>query len=158
MHPFEQSPVSRAVWPWNQPPVVPPPPRAAASHLLPQALAGYALAGFAAWLLRRWGFDHWKTVWIAASAFTTLLLALGFAAPRIHRAILGALIRLVVWVGNALTAVLLPAVYFLVFLPIALLRRLGGSDSLDRGFPGPSGSLWKPRKPVASPDEYSRQI
>lgn len=158
MHPFAQSPVSRAVWPWNQPPVIPPPPRTSPSHLLLQALAGFALAALAAWLLRHWGLAHWKTVWITASAFTTVLLILGFVAPPAHRAILGALIRLVVWVGNALTAVLLPAVYFLVLLPIALFRRLGGSDSLDRGFPGPAGSLWKPRKPVVSPDEYTRQI
>ena len=164
MHPFAQNPVSRAVWPWNQPPE---PPRSDAPnprHLFAQAMAGYLLAAFVAWLLRtlwlleKLGFSHWKAVGFAAAGFTTLMLMLGFASPGIHRRILGALLRLVFWVGNALTAVLLPAVYFLVLLPIALFRRLGGSDSLDRGFPGPAGSLWKPRKPVKSPDEYTRQI
>jgi hypothetical protein len=158
MSSFPQNPVSRAVWPWAQPAPVSAPHRPPAGKLLAQALLGYALAALAVWLLRRFGIGSWQVVAVVAATFTTGVLLLGFVAPALHARILRALVGLVVAVGNGLTAVLLPLVFFLLFLPIGQLRRMGGRDPLARPFPGPAGSLWQTRQVPAGPESYTRQF
>lgn len=59
------------------------------------------------------------------------------------------------WIGHALSATVLGAVYFSVFVPLRAWRDLTGHDTLRLKRRGPGGSFWIDRStlPETSPDK-----
>jgi hypothetical protein len=62
------------------------------------------------------------------------------------------------FVGVALTWILLVPMFYLVFLPGRLLLLARGIDPMCRQFPTQLRTYWIPRKPVGGPEEYKRQF
>ncbi|MDJ0866368.1 MAG: hypothetical protein QNK03_09695 [Myxococcota bacterium] len=72
-------------------------------------------------------------------ALAALLSPLG-----LFRAIESAFVTLGTWVGRGLTWLLLPAIFYLFFLPFRALFRNGRRDSMRRYFEEESTSYWVP--------------
>ena len=52
---------------------------------------------------------------------------------------------------------LLAPAYLMIFVPLRLVRRVRGvRDPLGLAFPGPAGSLWRPRRPANDPNADHR--
>ncbi len=108
------------------------------------------IAGFFYWLDKRW-----ITYFIGALALIFVLLAV--LAPLVYGRKEAFLQRFAVWVGQALTHVLLIPFYLLCFVPARVILYLRGRDPLNRRFPAVAPSCWRPiaRPPISEP--YKRQ-
>jgi len=94
---------------------------------------------------------------VLAIAGTVLLSAL--VSPRgLYAWIEGAFAALGRLLGQALTWLLMPALFYLVFLPYGILFRRGRRDSMKRFFEADAPTYWKPRDPAkTAPAAHDRQ-
>lgn len=115
-------------------------------------LAAAVLAGVLAALC-------WRTAPVGAmtlAAVAMLSLAVSLLAPGLLRWPF-IVATLIAWpLGFVLSWVLLAAVYYGVFTPIGLARRLFG-DSLERTLDPAASTYWKQRPAPRSADSYFRQ-
>lgn len=94
---------------------------------------------------------------VFAVAGTVLLSAL--VSPRgLYAWIEGAFTALGQLLGQALTWLLMPALFYLVFLPYGFLFRRGRRDSMKRFFEEDAPTYWTPRDPAkTAPAAHDRQ-
>ena len=114
-----------------------------------------------AWLwLGRPGPSTWTphaTTWMGrAAALGTLLTALGMVRPKWLRPLFVGLCLLAYPLGLVLSAVLLRAVYYGVFTPMALIFRLRGRDALRLRLDPQAETYWSPRPPAPPQRSYFR--
>ncbi len=99
----------------------------------------------------------WKRGWDVRGLPTVLgavglaLVVLGLAAPRVLAPLYRVWMLLAVVMGFVMTRVLLTAVFFLLVTPIGLVRRALGHDPMQRRWPAPPGTLWRPHTPPDDP-------
>ncbi|MCX5660300.1 MAG: SxtJ family membrane protein [Planctomycetota bacterium] len=91
--------------------------------------------------------------WTAAA-----MLLLAIAAPRTLRPAYLLLTLVTLPIGWVVSHLLLAAIYFGIFTPVALLFRLIGRDALDRRIDPTAQTYWSPRKPVTDLKRYFRQF
>ncbi|GAC1467061.1 MAG: hypothetical protein NVSMB9_08280 [Isosphaeraceae bacterium] len=96
--------------------------------------------------------------WASAALGTALALGLaGWLRPRVVRPLyLGAMVAAFP-IGWLTSWVMLGAVYYGLFTPLAVAFRLLGRDPLARRGPAPGGSYWRPKPPPGDPSRYLRQ-
>jgi len=92
--------------------------------------------------------------WAAAAA----ILLFGLAHPPLLRPVERGWRRLAETLAWINTRVLLTIVFYLVLAPVGLVRRIAGSDPLERRFDRSAATYWKAR-PAGPPDpaRYERQ-
>lgn len=83
---------------------------------------------------------------VVAASLGTLLGIAGLFAPAALGPVYAGWMRFALAISKVTTPILLAIVYFLAFLPIALVMRLTGRRVLSHGTPG-SESVWIPRPP-----------
>lgn len=90
----------------------------------------------------------WKPLFAAVVAAIALaLLAVALAAPSAYARIAAGLERFGHWVGRALTWLLMPLLFYLLFLPVGLVLRAAGKLRITRG-PDPSrATYWDTPEP-----------
>jgi hypothetical protein len=126
------------------------------------AFAALVVLPLAAWLFcgRPWG-DQWQAshAWLIGSlaAAGALLVVLSYAAPRLARPAFIGMSLLAFPIGLVVGEVMMAAVYFLVFTPVALLFRLIGRDALDRKSDPHAESYWRPKAQPRDTVSYFRQ-
>ena len=108
--------------------------------------AGFALA--AGWLFWTGRPGALPVLGIAAA---TLLAA--FTKPSLLRPFNRAWMRFGALLHHVVSPLVLGAVYFLVFTPVALAMRLAGRDALHRRFVASRRSYWIERTPPGPPPE-----
>lgn len=129
-----EDPGALAVWPpVGEPPATGP----TAGRLVARALPAVAVA-----LLMGWLTEPWVGALILVLALG--LLVAGLASPRVARTTERVVAAMTHHVGRVLTFVVLGAVFALLFVPVALLARLGRRDPLTLGA-GRSGTAWRER-------------
>ncbi|OBI80256.1 GDSL-type esterase/lipase family protein [Mycobacterium sp. E740] len=97
---------------------------------------------------------------LGAVLLTAVLIALAvvsIAWPSVGATIDGAIARLAGWVGRLVAAVVLALVYFVVFMPISLYRRMFGRDLLASPGATPE-STWIAKPRVSDPVIARRQF
>jgi hypothetical protein len=106
----------------------------------------------------------WKPLFAAVvAAIALVLLLVALAAPAAYAKISGGLERFGHWVGRAVTWLLMPLLFVLLFLPVGLVLRAAGKLRITRG-PDPSrASYWDVPEPGqgwgdAGADSYRRQF
>jgi hypothetical protein len=110
--------------------------------------------GLAAW--RAWSGDTGTLTWTLGLAG----IGLGVAGLVVPRALQGVFL---VWmvvafpIGWVVSRVMLGALFFLVFTPVAFVFRLMGRDVLHRRKPA-GASYWVPKPPVTEARQYFRQF
>lgn len=90
----------------------------------------------------------WKPILaavVAAIALAFLLVAL--AAPGAYARIAAGLERFGHWVGRAMTWLLMPLLYYLLFFPVGLALRTAGKLRLTRGRDPARGTYWDAAEP-----------
>ena len=124
-----------------------------------------ALLAVAAWIvLRRRLFgveiapEAARAAGLALLAAAGGLLALALAWPMGLRPLHLALTAAGLPIGFVVSYVLLAAVYFGLFTPIALLFRLVGRDALARRFDRSAATYWQPHRPTTDVRRYFRQF
>jgi hypothetical protein len=118
------------------------------------AAAGMCSAG-AVWLAAEYG--------PMACAWGLAAVAAGFAVvgvcrPEAARPLYVGLLVASYPLGWAAGLLVLAAVYFGLFTPLALVFRLIGRDALERRFDPAAASYWHPRPRSADPGRYLRQF
>lgn len=81
----------------------------------------------------------------------------GLAAPTLLRPVFTAWMAAAFPIGWLVSRVVLAALYYLVFTPIAVVFSLIGRDPLRRGKPQ-TGSFWLPKPPPNSASQYFKQF
>ena len=114
-----------------------------------------ASAVLAAVLVLLWGVALFWAMIVLTAGVAILLCSI--LSARMARAIYLVLTIVAMPIGMVVSFILLAAVYFLLFTPIALVFRLIGRDALRRSFDPAAGSYWVPHKPPASLDRYFHQ-
>ena len=116
----------------------------------------------AAWLLsgRPWddawlGWQRWLVGSLAAAGVAMAVVSI--AAPRLLRPVFVGASLLAFPIGFVVGEVLLAAIYFLVFTPIAIMFRLIGRDALDRRIDRSAVSYWRPKTQPRDVASYFRQ-
>ena len=95
----------------------------------------------------------------ACLAAGAALVMLALLAPRALIPVERVWMRLAAILGWINARVLLSALFVLVFVPLALMRRLLGKDSLDRAFEPQRTSYWHDRlEQPPDPQRYRRQF
>lgn len=95
-----------------------------------------------AWALWR-GHAWWTWTGGAAAAFA----AVAVAVPRVLRPLNVVWMKFGALLHRFVSPVILGAIYFLVFTPVALVMRAAGRDALERRFEAGRRSYWVPRDP-----------
>lgn len=129
-----------AIWSWRP---APPSPRPATGPIrlrgALQAAVGLAVAGGFAWLGHR-------TPALVVGAIASFVLLAALASPLgLFAAIERMVAALGVRIGQALTWILLPAIFYGFFVPFGLLFRRGRRDSMRRFFEPGAASYWSVR-------------
>lgn len=90
----------------------------------------------------------WKPLFAAVvAAIALVLLAVALAAPGAYARIAAGLERFGHWVGRAVTWLLMPLLFYLLFLPVGLALRAAGKLRITRG-PDPSrATYWDTPEP-----------
>lgn len=91
------------------------------------------------------------------------LVLLGLVAPGLHMdRLLAPLYRawmlVAVVLGFVMTRLILTLVFFLLVTPIGLVRRVLGHDPMQRRWPAPPGTLWRPHETPANPREAMERL
>jgi len=124
-----------------------------------------AMVIVAAWIVlrrRMFGFEigpqaaHTAGVALAVASGGVVVLAVAW--PRALRPVHLALTAVGFVVGGLVSYVLLAAVYFGLFTPIALVFRLLGRDALCRRFDRSAETYWQTREPTSDVRRYFRQF
>lgn len=105
-----------------------------------------------AWLWTR----NFTTVGWAAGV-GVLLCGLGLAAPRLLKPIFIALIIITIPIGFVVGELAMLLIWFGVFLPLAVVFRMMGRDSLNRRCDDKSETFWQKRSAPAEVRRYYRQ-
>jgi hypothetical protein len=132
--------------------VIKPPP----DRMLRQ-FAGLSLVifgGIAAWRWYSGVVDGWTMGWAAAAL---LIGGIGLVAPRAIRPIYQGWMVVAFPIGWTVSKVVLGAMLYLVFTPVALAFRLLGRDALKLR-PKQAASYWEPKATAKSGEEYLRQF
>ncbi len=123
------------------------------------AVLGLPLLGWLA--LGRTGPAHWSPAEFAViGSFATLGLVTGLLAwlsPRLLRIPFIAATLITLPIGLVLGELLLLAIYFGIFTPVALVFRLIGRDALDRRLDAGIPSYWMPKAQAANAEQYFHQ-
>lgn len=104
-------------------------------------------------------FLAWRNGWVLTTVGTVLaavgtpLVLLGLVAPGLLRRVHRVWMTFALVLGFVMTKVILTAVYFLVFTPIALVLRLLGKRLIDPGPDAEMATYWKRRPPSDPPRE-----
>lgn len=109
--------------------------------------------GFAGWRLFQGQTDG---VTVTLGAVASVLGALGLVAPKALGPVFKAWMAVAFPIGFVVSRVLLAALYFLMFTPMALVFRLMGRDVLRLRRPE-AASYWTPKSGGADPSSYFRQ-
>jgi hypothetical protein len=129
-----------AIWSWRP---APPPPRPAPGPIrvrgVLQASVGLAVAGGLAWL------GYLLPAIVVGSVASTIALAALLSPLGLFAALEHAFVALGVWIGKAMTWLLLPAIFYGFFVPFGVLFRRGRRDSMRRFFDAEAASYWTPR-------------
>lgn len=103
-----------------------------------------------------WTRDSVSTGWAAGAGLLTA--ATGFAAPNFLRPVFVGLSLITLPVGLVLGEIAMLLLYFGVFLPMSVLMRIVGRDSLQRR-PQPNRTTWwERRKPRTGVRSYYQQF
>ncbi len=143
-----------AIWDWRA--VDRPEPSRSAGRLRSRG-AIQAAAGFGAGAV----FLLLQVRALAAVAFTIaglVLLSALLSPTGLYRAIDRAFHALGRGIGRALTWLLLPALFYLVFFPFGALFRRGRRDTMTRFFETDRDTYWSPHRAPSDPDSYKRQF
>lgn len=141
--------VRELVWPWDQPPQP-----GTARPLWQRVLIQMCVMGVIAGLFFVFG-KRGMTYFIVGLAFLFLLLAV--ISPLTYGRKEDALRRFAIWVGSALTHLLLLPFYWICFVPARLLLRIRKIDPMARHFPASTDSCWQPHPPMPKAEAYKRQ-
>ena len=124
-----------------------------------------ALVVVAAWIVLRRrlfgmeiGPEAARTTGAALAVAAGGLVVLAVAWPRGLRPVHLALTAVGFVVGGLVSYVMLAAVYFGLFTPIALIFRLIGRDALCRRFDRSAETYWQAREPTSDVRRYFRQF
>jgi hypothetical protein len=90
--------------------------------------------------------------------FALVVLASSLLIPRLFAAIERFGRRLGLWLGTALTYLLLVPFFYLVFVPGRVILMLTGRDPMQRRFPSPEDSCWVLRESKMDDDHYRKQF
>lgn len=90
----------------------------------------------------------WKPLFGAVvAAIALVLLAVALAAPRSYARIAVGLERFGHWVGRGVTWLLMPVLYYLLFLPVGLALRTAGKLRITRGADPSRATYWDTPQP-----------
>ncbi len=98
---------------------------------------------------------------LAAVVFTVagLLLSSALLSPNgLYAAIDRAFRVLGRWVGQTLSWILLPAIFYLVFFPFGRFFRRGENDRMKRFFETEAATYWQPHRTIPASRSYRRQF
>ena len=132
--------------------VIKPPP----DRMLRQ-FAGLSLAifgGIAAWRAWTGVVDNWTIGWAAAAV---LIGGIGLVSPRAIRPVYQGWMVVAFPIGWTVSKVVLGAMLYLVFTPLALFFRLTGRDALKLK-KRTAASYWEKKAPAKTGAEYLRQF
>jgi hypothetical protein len=128
------------------------------------AVAFIVFGALGAWALirhRLFGFGlSAEAARITGAALIVLAVACGalaIVAPRSLRWLSVALTLLVLPIGMVVSFVIVAALFYLLFTPVALFFRLIGRDLMHRRFEPSAETYWTRRKPVTDVKRYLRQ-
>ncbi|QDU62996.1 hypothetical protein Pan216_38700 [Planctomycetes bacterium Pan216] len=94
---------------------------------------------------------------VAGGAVGTALAAIGWLAPRALKPLFLGLSLVTLPIGLVVGELVLAAIYFGLFMPIAILFRLVGRDALERRIDRSATTYWQPKKRPAGPASYFNQ-
>ncbi len=110
-------------------------------------------AGFAGW-----AWYGGRTMLAAVLlAVAVVFLALALAAPRALALPNRAWYRIGIALNAVVSPIVLGAMFLLIFVPVALVMRLAGRDSLRRRFDATIATYWIDRRPPGPPPESFKQ-
>lgn len=98
-------------------------------------------------LLGAWLWWKATTYWWAAFVAAAIFLTLSFAAPAILHPLNIAWMRLGALLNRIVSPIVMGAIYFGLFTPMAVVMRLRGRDSLARSLDAKASSYWVERAP-----------
>lgn len=132
--------------------VIKPPP----DRMLRQfaVLSLVVFGGIAVWRAYSGTVDAWTIGWAAAAVS---IGGIGIIAPAAIRPIYQGWMVVAFPIGWTVSKVVLGAMLYLVFTPVALVFRVMGRDAL-RLRPKPSTSYWQAKSGAKSGEEYLRQF
>jgi hypothetical protein len=101
-----------------------------------------------------------RTLAMIAGSLATLSFLLAMISPAgLYTRLRHGVAQLGVWIGIALSWILLVPLFYLFFLPFGLLLRRGARDSMERNLDSTAMSYWKKRKEVTGVRSgYERQF
>ena len=149
---FEQSAVSRAVWPWvtDRPATGTP----ATTTMRAGIVRGVATAGISA--IFAFGL-HYYHMAVAVSVVGLIMLLAGAFSPPAFRAIERALGVFARWVGVALGWIFLAPLFYLCFAPAHLVLTLRGKDPMHRDLSPDYKTYWTPHTAHRREGYYKKQ-
>lgn len=90
----------------------------------------------------------WKPLFAAVvAAIALVLLAVALAAPAAYGRIAAGLERFGHWVGRAMTWLLMPLLFYGLFLPVGLALRAAGKLRITRGADPARATYWEAPEP-----------
>ena len=152
--PKRQLTVYEAVWNWRATvkPVTPPEPH----ELRKLALVPVCVLLVVFFVLRFWlGFHHASLV---ALGFLVFFVAVAAVRPQWLPGIQRAGMKFGVFVGIALTWILLVPFYYIVFIPLRLLFKLKGKDLMFRTYDPSASTYWVTRHVQLDRKHFERQF
>jgi hypothetical protein len=120
---------------------------------------GLMLAAFlgAVGAVARWKWQAPVAAWLLASIGVIVVVAY-YALPPLRRPLFVTWRALLFPVQRAISYGVLAVVYYLVFTPVGLFRRLMGRDPMGRVFEPEANSYFVRRRTVLVPGRYFRQF
>ena len=118
------------------------------------ALSLVVFGGIAAWRWYSGVVDGWTLGWAAAAA---LIGGIGLAVPRAISPVYQGWMVIAFPIGWTVSKLVLGAMLYLMFTPVALVFRLIGRDALKLRRRD-SASYWEPKPGAKSGEEYLRQF
>jgi hypothetical protein len=94
----------------------------------------------------------------ALSGFGLAVFLASLVSYAVTRAIYLALTVVTLPIGLVVSFVLMAAFYYLLLMPVGLVFRLIGRDSLRRKFDRNASTYWLPRRPPETTDRYFHQF
>ena len=147
--------VASVVWPWREKAARQAAPRktgpSASAVLVQVAIMAVIGAGLF------WGLER-RAMGAVVWGLGALVLVSGFFVPSVFAALERFGKKLGKGVGVLLTWGLLAPFYYLCFVPLRLLQKIGGKDPLQLRFPTDEPTYWVSRKPVPKVDQYRKQF
>lgn len=137
---------------WSDITTTPPPARVLRQFSVLCLVFGLTIAGRRAWSGQLDGWT-WSIVGIGI-----VVGALGALRPQLTRWIYTSAMIVAFPIGWTVTRVMLAAVFYLMFTPLALCFRLIGRDELQLKPPAKVDSYWRRRRPQPAASAYFRQF